>query len=102
MNENRVARFLRITGIIEAVCGFVLAFILIANDVDMFPIAMCFIIIALVNCLIFIAFGEVINLLQKSVNMQDEALNYLKVKAIKENTTPETVLQDIEANLPQM
>lgn len=102
MNENSVAKFLRIVGIIEAVCGFLLAFILIADDGDLFPVGVAIIIVALVNCLIFVAFGEVISLLQKNVNKQDEVLNYLKAKALKENATPKTVLQDIESNLPEM
>lgn len=102
MNENKVAKFLRITGIVEAVCGFLLAFILMAENGDLFPVAVGVIVVALVNCLIFVAFGEVINLLQKNVNKQEEVLDYLKAKALKENNAPKTVLQDIESNLPEM
>lgn len=102
MNENKVANFLKITGVVEAVCGFILALILMAEDGDLLPIGIGIIVVALVNCLIFVAFGEVISLLQKNVNKQDEVLNYLKAKALKENTAPKTVLQDIESNLPDM
>ena len=102
MNENRIAKFLRIVGIIEAVCGFFLAFIISVDNEDLLPISAAVLVIALVNCLIFIAFGEVINLLQKNVDKQDEMLNYLRTKSVKENTSPRTVLQDIESNLPEM
>ena len=102
MNENRIAKFLQIVGIIEAVCGFFLAFIISVDNEDLLPISAAVLVIALVNCLIFIAFGEVINLLQKNVDKQDEMLNYLRTKSVKENTSPRTVLQDIESNLPEM
>lgn len=102
MNENRIAKLLRVVGIVEAVCGFFLAFIISVDDGDLLPVSVAVLVIALVNCLIFIAFGEVIRLLQNNVDKQNEVLDYLKSKSVKERTAPRTVLQDIEANLPEM
>ena len=102
MNENKIAKLLRTVGIIEAVCGFLLAFIISVDDGDLLPISLAILVVALVNCLIFIAFGEVIRLLQKNVDKQDEVLAYLKTSPTQNSTAHRSVLQDIESNLPEM
>lgn len=102
MNENKIAKLLRTVGVIEAVCGVLLAFIMLWSDGDLLSVGIAIIVVALVNCLIFIAFGEVIRLLQQNVDKQSELLSYLTSKIAKEDTTPKTFLQDIESNLPKM
>jgi len=52
--------------------------------------------------MVFVGFGEIISLLQKTVDKQDAILNYMKNKSNDEKTPPKTVLQDIEDNLPSM
>ena len=102
MNENKVAKSLRIVSIIEMICGLIVFLVLVMDDSDLLPIAVAIFVVALINGLLFEAVGEIISLLQKNVNKQEEVLDYLKAKALKENNAPKTVLQDIESNLPEM
>lgn len=102
MNENGVAKTLRIIGIIEAICGVILGFIVLANGDDFGWIGIAIAITSFITCMLFVGFAEVISLLQKNVNKQDEVLNYLKNKSSDKKTAPKTMLQDIEENLPSM
>ena len=55
-----------------------------------------------ISCILFQGFAEIIDLLQKNVAKQESILNYLKDKATKEYTAPKSLIEDIEANLPDM
>ena len=52
--------------------------------------------------MMFVGFAEIIVLLQKNVDKQDDLLALLKEHSTKENSEPKSVLQDIESNLPEM
>ena len=102
MNENGVAKTLRIIGIIEAICGVILGFIVLANGDDFAWVGIAIAITSFITCMLFVGFAEVISLLQKNVNKQDEVLDYLKNKPNDKKSAPKTMLQDIEDNLPSM
>ena len=52
----------------------------------------------------FIGFSEIISLLQKNINKQEEIIKSLKTNDIKTvvKDSPKTTLQDIESNLPRI
>lgn len=53
----------------------------------------------------FIGFSEIITLLQHSLNKQDEIIKKIEDQSkanLEKKSTPKTVLQDIESNLPEM
>ena len=52
----------------------------------------------------FIGFSEIISLLQKNINKQDEIIKSLKKYSCDTvvNNYPKTALQDIESNLPRI
>ena len=102
MNENGVAKTLRIIGIVEAVCGVILGLVVLTTGDDFAWAGIAIVITSFITCMLFVGFAEVISLLQKNVNKQDEVLNCLKDKSKDKKSTPKTILQDIEDNLPSM
>lgn len=101
MKENTTAKVLKGIGIaIMALC-FIGALI-IGGETTNELIPITFVVTGVISGTMFIGFGEIINLLQKNVNKQDDILKYLKDKSAKEKSAPKTVLQDIEDNLPDM
>lgn len=102
MVENKVAKILRIIGIVEAVCGFIVGLYISAAGGDFGWAGIVVMLSSFITCMLFIGFGEIINLLQKNVDKQDTILSYLNEKPVEEESAPKTVLQDIESNLPNM
>lgn len=102
MSENGIAKTLRTIGIIEVICGIILGLIILADGGDFAWAGIAIAITSFIPCMLFVGFAEVISLLQKNVDKQDEVLNYLKNKSNDKKTTPKTMLQDIEENLPSM
>ena len=102
MKENGIAKTLQIIGIIEVVCGIIAGFVILADGGDFGWVGIAVMIISFITCMIFVGFAEIINLLQKNVNKQDDLLSLLKDRSTKENSAPKSVLQDIESNLPKM
>ncbi|MGM9592100.1 MAG: hypothetical protein ACI3VK_05220 [Oscillospiraceae bacterium] len=101
MKENTTAKVLKGIGIaIMALC-FIGALI-IGGETSNELIPITFVVTGIISGTMFIGFGEIISLLQKNVNKQDDILKYLKDKSAIEKSTPKTVLQDIEDNLPDM
>lgn len=101
MTENTTSKVLKGIGIVIIILGFI-ASIIISGETTNEAIVIGFIVAGIISGTTFIGFGEIINLLQKNVNKQDDILNYLKDKASKDRNAPKTVLQDIEDNLPTM
>lgn len=101
MKENTTAKVLKGIGIaIMALC-FIGALIVGSETTnELIPIA--FIVSGIISGTMFIGFGEIINLLQKNTNKQDDILQYLKANSSKENNAPKTVLRDIEDDLLNM
>ena len=102
MTENRVAKTLWIIGIVEVVCGVIVGTYILATGDDSGWIGIAIVISCFITCMLFVGFGEIINLLQKNADKQDALLTYLKDLPWKEKSAQESVLQDIESNLPQM
>ena len=102
MNENGVAKTLRIIGIVEAVCGVILGLVVLITGDEFAWVGIAIAITSFITCMLFVGFAEVISLLQKSVDKQDKVLNYLKYKTTDKKSAPKTILQDIEDNLPSM
>lgn len=102
MSENGIAKTLRIIGIIEVVCGIILGLIILADGGDFAWAGIAVMITSFITCMVFVGFAEIINLLQKNANKQDNILAFLKDQPAKEKAAPKSVLQDIESNLPEM
>ena len=92
MRDNTTAKVIKGIGIAVMVICF--------TTNELIPIL--FIVSGIISGVTFIGFGEIINLLQKNVNKQDEILSYMRNKRNDEKAAPKTVLQDIEDNLPSM
>ena len=90
MSNNKIAKKLKNTGDVMAVLCFFSALIILASDnkADLGPLFFGLIITALIGRLFLFAFAEVIILLQKNADKQDEVLYYLKAIALKENAPP--------------
>lgn len=105
MKGNNVGKTLHDIGIAIIVLGIIgsiflsvnfdyeIPIILIVGAVSSFTTGMC-----------FIGFSEIIALLQKSVNHQEEILSAIKneLTVNGSNCSPKTLLEDIEANLPKI
>lgn len=100
MRENATAKELNIIGIIEIICGVILFLISIGKSVT---IGAIWLVTGLIFGIMFIGFGEIINLLQQNIDKQNEILSKMNSKPVvtKEATKEATkaVLQDIESNL---
>lgn len=101
MRDNTAAKVIKGIGIAVMVICFVGA-IIIGGETTNELIPILFIVSGIISGVTFIGFGEIITLLQKNVNKQDEILSYMRNKSNDEKATPKTVLQDIESNLPQI
>ena len=101
MRENTTAKVLKGIGIAIMIICFIGALI-VGGETTNELIPITFIVSGIFSGTMFIGFGEIINLLQKNANKQDDILQYLKDQAVKEKNAPKTVIQDIEDNLPNM
>lgn len=102
MPKNKVAKTLWIIGIVEAACGIIAGIVVLAEgDVDGW-VGFAVMLSSFITCMLFIGFGEIINLLQKNTEKQDALLVYLKTRPSGEEYNPQSVLEDIEFNLPEM
>ena len=89
MSNNKVAKKLKTTGDIMVLFCYLFALIIgTEHTEEALPLFFGLIITALVGSLILFAFAEIIILLQKNANKQDEVLYYLKAMALKENAPP--------------
>lgn len=105
MKENSIAKALQIIGIVVIACGVILGFITLANGDELAWVGIVEMIVSFIICMIFFGFAEIIELLQRNVNKQEDILSFLKEKPDNKNIVPKapkTVLQDIESNLPEM
>lgn len=101
---NKMAVILKSIGGI--VIGFgCLAFLVIGSNIDNAAIIIGGIVGSVVSGISFIGFGEVVNLLQQNIDVQNQIIIKLSENhpnIAEQNHTPSSVLQDIEANLPKM
>ncbi len=105
MSENKIAKTLHIIGIATIIIGVLGSFILSVNlDSDMPIILIVGAISSFITGMCFIGFSEIITLLQKNVDQQQEMMQIIKNTSYekRDNSTVKTVLQDIESNLPQI
>ncbi|MBQ8215978.1 MAG: hypothetical protein IJZ33_06920 [Clostridia bacterium] len=101
MQKNTTATVLKGIGIaVMILC--VIGAIIVGSETSNELIPIVFIVSGVISGVTFIGFGEIINLLQKNVDKQNEILGYMKNKTNDEKSAPKTVLQDIEDNLPNM
>ena len=101
--ENKIGKTLNVIGVATIIVGIIGSLILSINLDSDFPITLLVGGIAsFISGMVFVGFGEIISLLQKTVDKQDAILNCMKNKSNDEKTPPKTVLQDIEDNLPSM
>ena len=102
MKENGIAKTIRTVGIIEIVCGAIGGFITLTQGDYFIAIGIAAIATSAITCLMLFGFAEIIDLLHNNVDRQNQILDYLRDKAVKEKNAPKTVIQDIEDNLPDM
>ena len=99
MKNNATASLLKGIGIAIMLICFVGA-IIVSDETTNELIPIIFVVSGIISGIMFIGFGEIISLLQNSVNKQEEILNYMNNNDKK--VAHKTVLQDIEDNLPNM
>ncbi len=107
MSENAVAKTLRVIGVVIVICGIILGTIVMVENV--FLLGLAIMISSFITCMLFVGFGEIIELLQNIFEKQDRAIaaiNAIKLTApapVTQNKKPaKSELQDIEANLPTL
>lgn len=105
MIENKIGKTIYYIGVSIIVLGIIGSFIMGVNfdtDVPVFFIAG--IVSSCVTGVCFIGFSEIITLLQKNVNQQQEIMSSIRNIAMGnyEKSPTKTVLQDIEDNLPKI
>lgn len=100
MTNNKVAKTLKIIGIVEMMCGIILG-LLVLTAFD-WVIGLALVLTSFITCMMFIGFAEIVKLLQRSVDMQAKILEQAENNNQAKQQTPKTVLQDIEFNLPEM
>ena len=100
---NEVAKSLKTIGIVEFACGVIVAVILLLGDSPMSAFAAGAVVVtSFITCMIFEGFAEIINLLQSNNDVQRKILKHLEQKNSTQQNAPQSVLQDIESNLPQL
>ena len=102
MPENTTAQTLKVIGIIECICGIFIAILIWGEDGDLFPLAVALAVSSFITCMVFIGFSEVIYLLQKNADTQEKILIRLNNGNAQSTQAPNSVLQNIESNLPQL
>ncbi len=101
MRKNTTATVIKGIGIAVMVICFIAALI-VGGETSNEMIPTLFIVSGFISGVTFIGFGEIISLLQKNVNKQEEILNYLKNRSQNSRRSSKTYLQDIEENLPEI
>ena len=102
MKENGIAKTLQVIGIIEILCGIIVGLVILASGDNFRWLGIVVMIVSFITCMIFWGFAEIINLLQKNINKQDELLLFLNEQSTRKDSAPKSVIQDIESNLPEM
>ena len=122
MKDNQTGKTLYYIGVITIIVGIIGSFICgavfksITYDYSSFSgysvdetynwsLAIIGAVASFISGMCFIGFSEIISLLQRTVNKQDEIIKKIEEQP-KTNAeikpAPKTVLQDIESNLPEM
>lgn len=105
MTENSVAKTIRTIGIIEGICGVIAGVIVLTAGDYFVAIGIGVAVTSFITCMLLVGFAEVITLLQKNVDKQEEIIKNLSTKpeiVSEQKTTHKTILQDIESNLPRI
>lgn len=110
MEENIMAKVLKILGVIEAICGVFVGFSMIGDYNEIVNYSGWVLLASgIVGCIFMFGFGEVISLLHQKVQLQKEELQVQKeiLQVIKNESGTSsgfhgTTLQEIEAHLPEL
>ena len=102
MEKNGIANVLRIIGIVIAICGGLIGFIMLGMNINLLVFGIALMISSFISGMMFVGFSEIIVLLQANVFKQEEIIKHLVDKETQESNPSKTVLQDIEDNLPVM
>ena len=98
--KNLVAKILMIVGAVVAIVGVIGGLLLaIEYFIEVWGTV---ILGSLLSALSFIAVAEIIELLQDAADTQKAILNHLAGDSGKTQNAPKAVIDDIEANLPEM
>ncbi len=97
METNKVATALKVIGIICIISGLAIGLVNLLND-SFSLITFTLLISSVISGILFLGFGEVIILLQKNYNIQKQLLNAINQKSVANKA--DSILQDIESNLP--
>lgn len=98
--ENTMARALRVVAILELTGGIIGWLSFINSYVGWIILSA-----GIITSVVFYGFAEVITLLQRNADTQDEILRRIKkvsADAILTSEPKKSTLQDIESNLPKM
>lgn len=85
MEENGIAKALRVVGIAEVVCSIILALVVWSNEKLSGWIGLGIIAAGVVTCVLLLGFSEVIELLDQSTTTQAELVEILKNSQLSED-----------------
>jgi len=104
MSENSIGRTINIIGIVTFIIGIIGSFIC-GIALNSWSIAIIGSVASFISGMCFVGFSEIISLLQRNVNKQDEIIKILEEQPKSsdvQNSAPKMIIQDIESNLPEM
>lgn len=84
MEENGIAKALRVVGIVEVVCSIILALVVWSNEKLSGWIGLGIIAAGVVTCVLLLGFSEVVELLDQSTATQAEMIEVLKNRQLSE------------------
>lgn len=100
MESNSIGQALKYLGILEAICGAIWAIFELSEGNGL--IAVIIFLSSAITCLMFLGFSEIINLLQKNVGYQEMIFNQLQTNHLELPSKAKNIVEDIEANLPEI
>ena len=100
--NNKIATALYTIGITISGCGIIGAIIIWTVLYESGLLGLYVIIASLIVCVTFISLAEILNLLQKNLDMQKQILSCIKDKSSNEKRVDIDTLHDIESNLPKL
>ena len=102
MKENGVAKALQGIGYAVLVCAIIVSFLSDVDEILGIDFGLFIIVNAIITCYVFLGFAEIIDLLHKNGKKKDAIYDLLKERLSTNGETTKSVIEDIEANLPEM
>ncbi len=91
MRRNNIATALKVVGIVILICSIFIGFLMLTNDSinDLTGTGMGIMIVGMAGCLSLMGLAEIIELLQKNIDKQDEVIDVIKQQTVIRNNKKE-------------